>query len=187
MIWISSDLHFGHSNLCKSTSKWADTSRCRDFNSLNEMNRAIVSSINSVVKSDDTLYHLGDWSFGGEQNIKIFRDQINCGDVRCIRGNHDQHLSNHSSLFTWIKDYHELSYNKTRFILFHYAMRVWNKSHHSSILCYGHSHGTLPGIGRSLDVGWDIHKRPLSVDEIIKMMEGVQPHIVDHHNQETIQ
>lgn len=182
MIYITSDAHFSHSSLVKSLSKWTNTDNCRNFPSLESMNEAIVNSINDRVKPDDTLYHLGDWSFGGAHNVEKFRRQLNCKDIRCIRGNHDQNLDRYSDLFTFIKDYHELSYNGQRLILFHYAMRVWNKSHHGSILCYGHSHGSLPGIGRSMDVGWDIHKRPLSIDEIIERMSKITPHEVDHHN-----
>jgi calcineurin-like phosphoesterase family protein len=66
----------------------------------------------------------------------------------------------------------------------HYALRTWNKSHHNkdkdtgedrirSIALYGHSHGGLPGIMNSYDVGWDVWHRPLSIVEII---EGMPEH-----------
>jgi hypothetical protein len=41
-------------------------------------------------------------------------------------------------------------------ILCHYGMRVWPASHHGSVHFYGHSHGRLPGYGRSRDVGVDM-------------------------------
>jgi len=49
-------------------------------------------------------------------------------------------------------------------------MRVWNKAHCGAIHLYGHSHGALLGIGRSLDVGVDCHKFcPISLEEILRL------------------
>ena len=74
-IWITSDTHFGHTNIVgPEISSWK--SGYRDFKSLHEMNMALVDGINKYVKEDDILYHLGDWSFGGAQNILQFRKYI---------------------------------------------------------------------------------------------------------------
>lgn len=71
-------------------------------------------------------------------------------------------------------------------MLSHYAMRVWNKSHHQSIHLYGHSHGTLPGFGRSMDVGVDTNNLyPYHLDEIIDRMKNVRTPVVDHHTKDT--
>ena len=186
MIFITSDLHFSHASIVKGVSQWKDKSGCRDFNSTHEMNSAITKSINKCVGVNDTLYHLGDWSFSGKESINV-RHHINCKDIRLILGNHDHHLERgtYNELFTFVKHYHEFRYNKILFCLFHYSMRVWNQSHHGSIHLYGHSHGTLPSIGRSMDVGWDCYKRPLSIDEIVELLKDVPPHKIDHHNKET--
>ena len=187
MIFFVSDLHHSHSNICDNISKWTDKKGCRRFNSIEEMNEALIKSINKYVRYDDILYHLGDWSFGGKDNIKKFRERIICNDIRLILGNHDHHLSGglYNDLFTFIKHYHEFRYNKILFCLFHYSMRVWNEHHKGAIHLYGHSHGTLPSIGRSMDVGWDCYKRPLSIDEIVELLKDVPPHKIDHHNKET--
>ena len=92
MIYFFSDAHFGHRNICKGTSKWTDLSRCRNFNTIEEMNNAIVKSINKIVGKDDILYHIGDWSFGGWENIWNFRKQIVCENIIQINGNHDKHI-----------------------------------------------------------------------------------------------
>ncbi len=66
-------------------------------------------------------------------------------------------------------------------MLFHYAMRVWNASHHGSWHLYGHSHGTLPDdiTSLSFDIGVDSqHYKPLSYDEVKAIMsqkEWVKP------------
>lgn len=61
----------------------------------------------------------------------------------------------------------------------HYSHRVWNKSHRNkwnlgsdklpkSIQIFGHSHGGLPPIRNSIDVGFNIWNRPLSIIEIVQ-------------------
>ena len=71
-IWFTSDTHFNHTNIAgPKVSSWK--SGYRDFGSVQEMNAALIKNINDCVKEDDILYHLGDWSFGGAQNILYFR------------------------------------------------------------------------------------------------------------------
>jgi calcineurin-like phosphoesterase family protein len=62
------------------------------------MNDGIVHAINSVVMEDDTLYHLGDWSFNGIGNIWDFRKRINCKNVHLILGNHDEHIKKNKEI-----------------------------------------------------------------------------------------
>jgi calcineurin-like phosphoesterase family protein len=95
MIYFTSDLHAFHRNICAGTSTWDNKdTNCRDFNTIEEMNVAIIKSINSVVGVDDILYHCGDWSFGGWENIWNFRKQIKCKNIININGNHDIHIFN---------------------------------------------------------------------------------------------
>jgi calcineurin-like phosphoesterase family protein len=57
--------------------------------------------------------------------------------------------------------------NHQKLILDHYAMRVWDQSHHGSWHLYGHSHGKLPDLGLSTDVGVDGHNfQPWSFEEV---------------------
>lgn len=93
MIWFSSDFHYGHTNICYGVSQWKNKEEStRRFNTLEEMNNAIVDSINKYVQQDDILYFLGDWSFGGIENIWNLRKQIVCKTIHFILGNHEQHL-----------------------------------------------------------------------------------------------
>lgn len=187
-VYTCSDLHFQHANICRGTSEWDDLGGCRDFESLEEMNSTLLDSINSSVMEDDVLIYLGDWSFGGKKYVQHFRDKVNCKNIHFVLGNHDHYiLQDHElrKIFSSVSSYIELFYKENLFVFFHYGMRVWNQSHHGSIHCFGHSHGSLPPIGRSLDVGWDVFKRPLSLEEIIEMLEDVPAHEIDHHNSET--
>jgi calcineurin-like phosphoesterase family protein len=186
-IWITSDTHFGHTNIVgPEISSWK--SGYRDFKSLHEMNMALVDGINKYVKEDDVLYHLGDWSFGGVQNILQFRKYIVCKNIHLILGNHDQHIVdkevkfddtsfNPFELFSSVQDVLHLKLGKTEVFLSHYSHRVWNGSHKGVIHLYGHSHGSIPDYGRSMDVGVDVsykmfgEYRPFNIGDINRIME----------------
>ena len=188
-LWVSSDFHFGHKNIVKGVSEWGDPSRCRDFSTVEEMNEAIIESINSTVPADGILFHLGDWSFGGYENIEKFRRLIKCKNIYHCYGNHDHHIQRNpltlQPLFKECFYYKEIYVGKKLAVLSHYAFRVWNRSHKGSYHLYGHSHGSLPPIGRSLDVGWDVWKRPLAWSEIEIILNKQPVHFVDHHSAET--
>ena len=94
-LFFTSDLHGFHRNICFGTSVWDNKEiNCRHFNTIEEMNNVIIKSINSVVGKDDILYHLGDWSFAGWENIWNFRKQIVCENIINVNGNHDfPHIS----------------------------------------------------------------------------------------------
>jgi len=50
-------------------------------------------------------------------------------------------------------------------------MQVWDRSNHGSWHLFGHTHGKLKGIGRSLDVGVDCTDYvPLSLDMVAEKM-----------------
>lgn len=199
-IWFTSDPHAFHKNICRGTSAWGETRELRDFDTPQEMTEEIAKRWNSVVKPDDELWCLGDWSFAGHQNIKVFRDMINCKNIHLIFGNHDQHIepinSPYRDCFSSTQYVKQLSYKidsmksgkygKTTLFLSHYSHQVWNQSHHGVIHLFGHSHGTLPGLGKSMDVGVDTHEYyPYHLDEIIDIMKNIPMHIVDHHNETT--
>ena len=78
--FITSDLHLGHSNII---------SLCnRPFRDVEEMNDTIINNWNSVVKSGDTVYVLGDFSFKGK-GVHDYLNRLN-GDIILIKGNHDK-------------------------------------------------------------------------------------------------
>jgi len=77
-------------------------------------------------------------------------------------------------------------YGKTGIFLSHYSHRVWSQSHHGILHLYGHSHGSLPGIGKSMDVGVDTNDLyPYHLDEIIEKMKNIPINFVDHHSEIT--
>jgi calcineurin-like phosphoesterase family protein len=190
--YFFSDPHFGHRNIVKSISKWEDTSSCRNFESIEEHDQTIIDNINRLVKQNDVVYCLGDWSFGPPDNVRVYRNQIKCKNLHLILGNHDKHIRPKDSpfrgCFSSVNDVLQFSlrldglYAKTKFFLSHYSHQVWPNHHHHSIHLFGHSHGSLQGLGRSMDVGLDCHNfNPFHLDEIMYFMKDVNPHFVDHH------
>lgn len=79
-----SDTHFGHKNII--TFKTGDNKPLRDFASVEEMDECMVTRWNSVVKSQDTIYHLGDVVIN-RKALPIL-DRLN-GRKVLIKGNHD--------------------------------------------------------------------------------------------------
>ena len=57
--YVTSDIHFGHNNIC-GPEGFVDTRK--HFKSTADMNEAIIEAWNSVVTVEDTVYHLGDLS-----------------------------------------------------------------------------------------------------------------------------
>jgi calcineurin-like phosphoesterase family protein len=199
-IWFTSDSHFGHTNIAgPKISTWS--SGYRDFNSVHEMNMALVNGINKYVKEDDILYHLGDWSFGGVQNIFQFRNYIICKNIHLVLGNHDQHIIdkeikyhdttfNPIELFSSVQDVLTIELGKTKLFLSHYSHRVWLGSHKGVIHLYGHSHGSIPDYGKSMDVGVDVafkkfgEYRPFNIGDITNIMSKRTIEKIDHHGED---
>lgn len=99
-------IHYGHKNICRGVSDWKDKDKtARNFDTLEAMNYFIVRNINAFVMPNDILYHLGDWSFGGIENIWKFRQQIACRNIHLITGNHDEHIKKNKLLPNcWMPD-----------------------------------------------------------------------------------
>lgn len=199
-IFITSDTHFSHSNICRATTNWrteddkVPISQTRDFITLDKMNSTIVNNINDLVDQDDILIHLGDWSFGGFEKIKEFRSRIICKNIHLILGNHDQHIDNNKencrSLFTSVSNYMNLEVGQFKFVLMHYPISSWDGLNKGVMHLHGHTH--LPthmrlSKGQRMDVGIDGHPefRPYNlISEVIPLLRH-RPTISempnDHH------
>lgn len=131
MIYFTSNMHLGHEaviHMCN-----------RPFKNVEEMNRALIRNINSMVHKNDTVYLLGDATHRislDEANDLI--SKLNGHEIR-IRGNHDKKYD--KSLFEGIYDFLALKgYCSTSISLMHYAMPEWPKSRYGSIHLHGHQH-----------------------------------------------
>lgn len=166
-IFFTSDQHFFHKNIIKYCA--------RPFNSIEEMNETLIENYNKLVKPEDTVYHLGDFSFANYAQAESIFNRLN-GQKILIEGNHDS-----GSVFklkwAWIKNYYELKTDKANFVLFHYPMASWNAAFHEVIHLHGHSHHHLPNHGlRRVDVGVDgptYNFSPINLDTVLELTKNL--------------
>jgi calcineurin-like phosphoesterase family protein len=200
-LWFTSDTHYNHANICSATTKWSDPVTCREFKSLEHMNAHLVGNINEKVGQDDILFHLGDWSFGGFEQIELFRNQIVCRNIHIITGNHDHHIENDregiQSLFSSVNKYLNLNVKwnvgtplmgEQRFALMHFPIASWDNMARGAIHLHGHVHfepRLRIGAGKMMDVGVDGNGLyPIEMSEVLRLMRN-QPiksmFTFDHH------
>jgi len=182
-IWFTSDTHFNHAKVINYSS--------RPFTNLNEMTDAMVTNWNTVVKTGDTIYHLGDFALSrGQKHTELIDNLLLAlnGQKWLIVGNHDRDEVVKNKRWVAVKDYHEIKLDlgglhKQRIVMCHYALRVWNQMNRGAWMLHGHSHGNLIDTGgRMMDVGVDCHNhRPISLEEVALFMASRTPVQYDHH------
>lgn len=74
-IFLTADTHLGHENIIK----YCD----RPFESVEEMDRVLISNWNEIVGADDIVYHLGDFTLGGFIEAKQYFRQLN-GHIKVL-------------------------------------------------------------------------------------------------------
>lgn len=157
MFYFTADEHYGHAKIMGYCN--------RPFKDVEEMDSALIANHNRVVFPWDVTIHAGDfcWARKAEQAQKYIR-QLN-GSHIFLKGSHDSWLPA-SAKFMWHKVI------EGQFVVVcHYAMRTWEGAHHGSWQLYGHSHCTLPPIGKQMDVGVDGHNfTPWSWTEICQVL-----------------
>lgn len=173
-IFFTSDWHFSHKNIAK----FCPTFRPSDVAELDEM---MIAQWNETVSSEDTVYNLGDVSFARDfKDVERVLYRLN-GTHHVIYGNHDeliqqhiqrlQHSIKHNGLpmIATAQNYLKLQVNeiKQTLILFHYPIQEWDGCHKGWYHLHGHIHDRVaPLAGRVLNVGWDLHGRILSAQNV---------------------
>lgn len=204
-IWVFSDPHYGHKNICRGVTEWRTQDgkipegQTRDFGTLNHMNDTIVNNINNVAMQDDILICLGDWSFGGFEKIKEFWDRLVCKNIHLILGNHDHHIERNregsQGLFKSVSHYETLEVGSNKFRLMHYPISSWDGLNKGVFHLHGHCH--LPtnlrfGKGKRMDVGMDGHPefRPYNLmTEIVPLLKSrpiMSEMPEDHHTDDLL-
>lgn len=196
-VYFTSDFHLGHNK--------PFVVEKRGYKNVKEHDDAIVDTTNSIVGRNDILLFLGDYCLN--TNYDAFNDYLSrfkCDNIWTLWGNHNnphEKLIYRKSLTSptvemypiqyrnmrYLGHYQEVSVDGQMIVLFHYPISVWNEMHHGSWHLCGHSHydyapsraGSLEG--KILDVGWDGFKKPLSFDEVSKIMKNKKTISVDHH------
>lgn len=170
-VYFVSDPHFAHTNICKATSKWSDTSICRDYQSLEIMNEQLIHMMNEA-KEDDTIICLGDWAFGGYENVVKFRKNIRCQNIYLILGNHDHHIENNKdgcqALFRAVSYYARIEIGDNVVVCSHYPITSWHNMNKGWYHLHGHVHlkpQHAIHAGKAMDVGVDGMKKRMTMYE----------------------
>lgn len=145
-VFFTADTHFGHGGIITMCS--------RPWSSVHEMDEALIDNWNAVIRSDDTVWHLGDFSHKADlKRLRAIFDKLN-GTKHLVIGNHDR---SDTLRLPWASKQQmaEIAVDGERLVLLHYAMRVWPAQHRGAIHLFGHSHGRLIGTSVSTDVGVD--------------------------------
>lgn len=190
-VWFTSDLHFGHKKAHSFMPAFRDEN-------VDIMDNMLIEMWNSVVNKRDIVYNLGDLSFYYElePTLEIIK-QLN-GHHFLILGNHDGLIRKNSekllnmkkddglSMFEHISHYHKIKTNayhnkKVRAILSHYPMFEWEDCQYGNYMLHGHLHDYIPELeGRILNVGFDLHGKMLSVEDVFDFLEDIP--VKGHHN-----
>lgn len=169
MIWFTSDLHFCHNR--------DFIYGPRGFESVSEMNTALVRNIKEKVMPDDDLYILGDCFLEDNETGMALMRQLP-GNIRIIFGNHDSNLRIKllEAEFDCRGFADRLEYKGYTFLLSHYPSLTSNITDdslkHSVINICGHTHtkDRFCDMDKGLiyHVEPDCHDNfPVSIDEII--------------------
>jgi calcineurin-like phosphoesterase family protein len=195
--WFVGDLHFSHANIIPYTN--------RPYKDIEEMNNAIVSIWNNSVKSEDTVYLLGDVSLN-IRYVEQYVPKLN-GKKILIVGNHENCFEKYPDYkpekmknmrqrylnagFESLHDNLVISIGKYKVQLNHFpfAPKSNDKSNgdirylkhrpidKGQILLHGHSHAYHRKNGRMIDVGFDGDLKLWSEDEIIALIEDPRDYI----------
>ena len=137
-IWFTSDTHFGHRNILKFCNRPWDT--------VEEMDAALIENWNRVVKPEDIVFHLGDFAFATNGRWKEIINSLN-GHIYLIVGNHDElRYPGHQTfdLFEGVASQLLLDIDGRYVYLNHYPFLcyggVYRGPNYAVIQLYGHVH-----------------------------------------------
>lgn len=164
-IFLTSDLHFCHDR----DFVW----NARRFQTVDEMNEAIVKRFNEVVAPDDVVYILGDIMLNDNEKGEKYLSQLN-GELHIILGNHDTsaRVDIYRKYAVEITYATIIKYKKKSFYLSHYPTITANGGENKVVYnLHGHTHQKSNfGIYTYMyHVGVDSHDcYPVLLDDIIE-------------------
>lgn len=174
MTFFTSDLHFGHKNIIELCN--------RPFETIDEMDEALIKNWNRKVKKNDVVYLIGDvvWD---KSKVAYYMEKLS-GKKILVAGNHDS---------TWVKreecqkhfesvvPYLEVHLNGHPITMCHYPMLEWKSSREETrrklgYLIHGHIHNRIAEEYRqlflnfnALNAGVDVNFfEPVTFEELLE-------------------
>lgn len=203
-IFFSSDWHLGHQGPKAGTPLWVS----RGYKSVQDMTWGIINKINELVRPNDIIFNLGDFCLNTtEGEFENYTNSIKCQNIHYINGNHNSRIKDayrkalQSELgrtdilaypvryknIVFCGDYMEAIVDGQYICMCHYPIDVFNHGLDGAFMICGHSHGNYEKTNpeyrynKRLDLSWDLHKRPITINELKGIMANKEFLAVDHH------
>lgn len=205
--WFSTDLHWNHSPKW-AIPIWESRGYKSVEHSNTEILKSINTNVNiddNLFLLGDIALNIT------EEQFESFIGLITCKNVYFIWGNHNSRIKDiyyrevdvirqltnfetHTGMHNceiypfrykniiFIGSYAEIVVNQQHIVLQHYPIYSWNGMTHGHWHLYGHVHSKNDVVrGKSLDVGWDAFKKPVSFEEIKVIMDDKEKFSEGHH------
>lgn len=145
-VFYTSDTHFSHHNILRYEN--------RPYRDTEEMDAALIEKWNDVVSKNDTVYHLGDFVFGGTTKWEKILSQLK-GKIHLVLGNHDDRkvVKKMSHYFESVENMIVKNIDKQHLFLFHYPIEIGLTPNTYSV--HGHIHGMPSRMINQINVGVD--------------------------------
>lgn len=170
MIYYTSDLHFGHSDVIQMDK--------RPFTNVDEMEEALISLWNERTMQDDDVYIIGDFAYRNSKTATWYLRRLK-GRKHLMIGNHDREIicdPKAMECFASVDKMMLISDNGRRVSLCHFPLAEWNCKHYGSYHVFGHVHGLwneahqfMSRCDHALNAGCMLNGyRPVTLDEMIE-------------------
>lgn len=179
-LFFTSDTHFFHEGIIRFCN--------RPFGSVEEMNETLICNWNETVPEDGTVFHLGDFAFGGYREWMSAINRLN-GKIYLILGNHDLKNAKQGFMgrFEHVSQQMSISVDGQKIILNHNPFLCYGGAYADTWQLFGHVHsGPLSKTGKDIprlnmlfpaqyDVGVDNNGfRPVSFNEVKDIIQKQQ-------------
>jgi calcineurin-like phosphoesterase family protein len=160
--FIIADTHFGHKNIITESFEKAS----RPFNTIAEHDEELIRRWNDVVKTKDTVWHLGDVLFG-EGSFTIL-SRLN-GFKKLVLGNHDHYpMERYREHFSQVYGAASMS----GMILTHVPVHPDQLKYRFKGNIHGHLHSHVVDDSRYYNVSCEqINLTPILVDKVLAEMK----------------
>ena len=191
-LYVTSDTHFNHNK--------EFVYKARGYDTPEQMTEDMINTINTTVGEDGILLHLGDFCLN--TTLDQYQDilsRLKIKEIWMLWGNHNNPIQkayggkvqqicayNRGVFIRYLGHYFTFRKGKHAFVCFHFPIRVWDGMNDGTMHLCGHSHGSLEvsrpeaNDGKILDCGWDIHKKPLTMSEIVAILDIKTMNAIHH-------
>lgn len=125
-LFLGADFHLDHANVIKHSN--------RPYETVEQMNEALVENWNKKVSKKDTTIIIGDFAW---KNHGHWISALN-GKKILVLGSHDKMNKKYLQCFTDVKMIYYFTIKDRPFVASHCCQRIWEKCHYGSVHVHGH-------------------------------------------------